>query len=69
MKMYAIEFKRNGKEDWIETIGIYKNIEDAKKAIKEMKYNDFKAHDEDGYEYRIIERYLKKNVTLTETVR
>ena len=69
MKIYAIEFKRKNHDNWIELVGTYKTLESAKKVIQEVKYNDFKAHDEGGYEYRIIERDIKTNVTLTETVK
>lgn len=69
MKLYAIEFKRKNHDNWIELNGIYKTIDDAKKVIRGMEYEDFKAHDEGGYEYRIIERDFKMNVTLTETVK
>ena len=67
MKIYVIEFKRKNHDNWIELNNIYKSIDDAKKTIKGMEYEDFKAHDEGGYEYRIIERDFKMNVTLTNT--
>ena len=53
--------------------GIEKNFEYAMltdeiyKTWSGMEYEDFRAHDEGGYEYRIIERDFKMNVTLTNT--
>lgn len=56
MKKYTVEFKRSGTENWLSYGLEYDDLETAKKIIREMKRNDFKAKDEDGYEYRIVEK-------------